>query len=178
MIAAMFSTDRLRRLAVVALGAAAVACSSPPEPASLVEPVEPVEEVIQGTYVGSWMQPVPVGWSTITIAEGPAGLQFSWTAESSGETVRCDAPGVCRSYRDGKAQFEYRFRMFERADSPFPFVECQGMPLAAGAEGPLRYVDRLELAAGGMELWAHTVEAAGFTANPPVKLTRITGSAP
>jgi len=166
----------LRQFAIVGLVAAAIACSSaPPEPASTAEPVEatPLE-----TYVGSWMQPVSSGWSTISIAEGPDGLQFDWTADSGRETVRCDPPGVCRSYRGGNVHFEYRFRTFERPGSPFLFVECQGMPLASGAGGAIRYVDRLELRAGGQELWAHTIEAEGLTANPPVRLTRIANSAP
>ena len=69
--------------------------------------------------------------------------------------------------------YEYRFRTFEQVDSPFLFIECQGTPLAVGSGGPIRYVDRLELKAGGQELWAYTIEAEGLTPNPPVKLTRI-----
>jgi len=172
----MLSPYRLCRIAIVALGAAVVACSSPPpEPTDAREPVEAVHPV---AYVGAWMHPVSDGRSTITITEGPDGLEFSWTAEGGIETVRCDSPGVCRSLLDGAAHFEYRYRMFERPYSPFMFVECRGTPLVPGAGGPLRYVDRLELAAGGQELWAHTIEAEGFTANRPVKLTRIANPDP
>ncbi len=168
----MTASHRLRRFAVAALAVAAVACSSPPpRPPSTDAPVE-------GSYVGSWKQSVSDGWSTVTIAEGLDGLQFSWTAESSVETVRCDAPGICRAYRDEKSHFEYRFSTFERPDSPFLFVECRGTPLTLDAGGAIRYVDRLELGAGGEELWAHTIEAEGLTPNPPVRLTRIAISSP
>jgi hypothetical protein len=172
----MLSLHRLCQIAIVALGAAVAACSSPPPEPTIAR--APTEAMHPGAYVGSWKQPVNDGWSTITIAEGPDGLQFSWTAEGRIETVRCDSPGVCRSFIDGAAQFEYRYRMFERPYSPFLHVECRGTPLVPGAGAPLRYVDRLELAAGGQELWAHTIEAEGFKANRPVKLTRIANTAP
>jgi len=115
-------------------------------------------------FVGTW-QRADGPPSVISIARDTDSYHFRWTLRDGPTSVSCDEPDRCFAYASGNRVFEYRFRMFERPGSSDLFVECVGTPIEPGE--PLKFVDRLSLVPGELELRSQTIERDDLPLSEP-----------
>jgi hypothetical protein len=107
-------------------------------------------------FVGTWKRADGTP-SVISIRRDAEAYRFRWTLRDGPTSVKCDEPDRCFVYDSGTRVYEYRFRVFERPDaSDHLFVECVGTPIEKGE--PTRYLDRMSLQPGELELWSQTIE--------------------
>jgi hypothetical protein len=116
-------------------------------------------------YSGTW-QRLAGSPSSISLREGAEGWEFRWSARDAARTIVCTAAGLCDEVRDGKKVYLYRFRVFEGADDGGLHIECTGEPVDSEMV-PMRYVDRLVVQPGGMELWSYMIEMNGEKLDEP-----------
>lgn len=107
-------------------------------------------------YSGTW-QRMAGSPSSISLRQGAEGWEFRWSARDAARTIVCESAGVCDELRDGKKVYRYNFRVFEDGQDRGLHVECTGEPVDSEMM-PMRYIDRLVVQPGGLELWSYMIE--------------------
>jgi hypothetical protein len=111
-------------------------------------------------FTGAWRRVHGMGETTISLWEEGGEYRFLARRESDVAAVRCERSGVCTEYSGDTPIYEWRYRV-SRLDDPAGLrVAVEGTPLD-GVSTPLGYVDRLDLKAGGLELWSTMIELNG-----------------
>lgn len=116
-------------------------------------------------FVGTWERRLPGGYSSLSIRQEDAGYVVRWSKLNGAESVRCDEQGRCEEFVGETKVCDWQFQAFVRPDSDDLFVEVVGTPLDP-ATPALRYVDRLRLESGGIELWSYSVSENGADLDP------------
>jgi len=117
-------------------------------------------------FVGTWERRLPGGFSSLSIREEAGGYAVRWSKLDGAQTVRCDERGRCEEFVGETKVYEWRFQPFLRPDSEDLFLEVVGSPLDDTTPS-LRYVDRLQIQDGGLELWSYQVSENGVDHDPP-----------
>jgi hypothetical protein len=116
-------------------------------------------------FSGSW-QRAGDPRSTISLREAEDGFRFRWSLRTEDRSVVCAEDGACEEFRGAEKVYRHRFRLFRRDGSPDLYLECTQEPLQPQWKA-VRYVDRLALQTGGLELWSYTIEMDGAAVEPP-----------
>lgn len=112
-------------------------------------------------FSGRWERRVGQSRSVVAIWDEDGALAYCWTKWTSGEkTVRCTGPGSSEVRFRGETIYRYTFRVREEAAQDQLTVDVTGEPLVDSTT-PIRWVDRLILRPGGLELWSYQVELNG-----------------
>lgn len=117
-------------------------------------------------FVGTWERRLPGGYSSLSIREEAGGYAIRWSKLDGAQTVRCDERGRCEEFVGETKVYEWRFQPFLRPDSEDLFLEVVGQPLDDTTPS-LRYVDRLQVQDGGLELWSYQISENGVDLDPP-----------
>jgi len=117
-------------------------------------------------FAGTWERRLPGGYSSLSIREEAGGYTVRWSKLDGAQSVRCDERGHCEEFVGETKVYEWRFQAFLRPDSEDLFLEVVGSPLDDTTPA-LRYVDRLQLQADGLELWSYQISENGVDRDPP-----------
>jgi len=127
-------------------------------------------------FSGRWERRVGQSRSVVSIWDEDGVLEYCWTKwTADGKSVHCVGPGSSEVRIQGETIYRYTFRVRGEVAEGQLTVEVTGEPLVDRTT-PIRWVDRVVLRPGGLELWSYQIELNGrprATPAGPYKFVKI-----